>query len=133
MPYIHRLSPDPSTITERFGTNVMNRLFSAASLERLTATYPLSDVLSDVERMLFSELRSGKAVTSYRQALQRSYIGALTTYFTTAAPTKAARADVLYALRRLHKRLAAGGGVNQATRSHFAALADLIDRALVIK
>lgn len=133
VPYIHRLSPDPSTITERFGTNVMNRLFSAASLERLTATYPLSDVLSDVERMLFSELRSGKAVTSYRQALQRSYIGALTTYFTTAAPTKAARADVLYALKNLRKRLTSNAGADRATRAHFASLADLIDRALVIK
>ncbi|MDY4059763.1 MAG: zinc-dependent metalloprotease, partial [Alloprevotella sp.] len=133
VPYIHRLAPNPSTITERFGVNVTSRLFSATALETPTATYPLSDILSDVERMLFSELRSGKAVSPYRQALQRTYVGALTSYFTTAAPTKAARADVLYALRRLHKRLAAGGGANQATRSHFAALADLIDRALVIK
>ena len=133
VPYIHRLAPNPSAVTERFGVNVTSRLFSATALETPTATYPLSDILSDVERMLFSELRSGKAVSPYRQALQRTYVGALTTYFATAAPTKAARADVLYALRRLHKRLAAGGGANQATRSHFAALADLIDRALVIK
>lgn len=125
--YMGRITPDKQRITNNFGTTVMNNMLSSALLDRLTRTYPATDYLPAVVDDLFAEARSRRLPSEYRQTLQRVAVNQLVNYFNSRKDGQAFPA-VLQQLRRLQTQLHAAAAV-----PHFAALADKIDRALVVK
>lgn len=133
LPYISRITPRPQQVTANVGSQLVRRLARLAQLESMTDTYPAPDYLADLTDMLFRETAARAAVTAYRQTLQREYVATLAAAFREAAATSPARAAVLSTLRTLRTRLGSATAPDAATRQHYAALADLIDRTLVIK
>jgi len=127
LPYINRLMPDAQAQTIKVGERMTAYIFSSTILNRLTATYPAEDYLPTMVKALFSEAQTGAKPSPYRQALQREAVSRLISYFSSNRDT-AAYAVVLSQLKKLQTQLHAASGI-----AHFAALADVIDRALVIK
>lgn len=125
--YINRLYPDAQAYLNNIGRRVVSNMVSGSLLNRLTTTYPVSDYLPSLVNKVFCEAVNGKKPSSYRAALQREVINGLTNYYTNNRSSETS-AVVLEQLRRLqslcHKAHA---------ESHYAALADIIDRALVVK
>ncbi|WP_179008809.1 zinc-dependent metalloprotease [Winogradskyella forsetii] len=59
----------------------LNNIMSLGKMQRLTeahtydsASYSLTDMMSDLRKGVWSELRSGKSIDTYRRNLQRAYI-----------------------------------------------------------
>jgi hypothetical protein len=63
--------------------NVLNRIFSTRTLSKLldaeaiqgTATYQVTELLTDLKKGIWSELAARKPIDIYRRNLQKSYIG----------------------------------------------------------
>lgn len=125
--YINRLLPDAQTYINNYGRRMVSSMVSGLLLKRLTATYPVSDYLPAVIKKLFVEARTGKTLSSYRAALQRQVVVDLTNYYTNNRGDEVS-AEVLTQLRALQRICRAA-----QAKPHYAALADIIDRALAIK
>ena len=73
---------------------ILNSLLSAARLNRLAActnrfgkhTYQMDDMLNDVKKGVWSELKTKKAIDGYRRNLQKAYVEALINLINPAAP-----------------------------------------------
>lgn len=122
-PYMNRITPDVQSVADKFGQSVLGSMLSSNVLERLTATYPPEDYLSAVIRSVFG----GASLTPYRRNLQREAVADLIEYFNTRKEGRAFPV-VLQQLRLLQRQFHAAG-----EQPHFAALADKVDRALVVK
>lgn len=131
--YMNRLSPDPQSLTIRFGNNVLSRIVTAYKLEHLNAEYPVEDYLSDLQRMVFGELPSGANVSPYRRALQATFVASLTSYLQRSTPVSSARPAVLLTLQDLLQRLSRATAADKATKGHYASLHDVVKRALEVK
>lgn len=126
-PYMKRITPDAQKQINAFGQRMANAMVSAKLLERLTDTYPASEYLPDLTQSLFSEARTGSKPSEYRCALQRTVATALIDRFKNgkgAAYYPVVLEQLLHLQRQCHAA---------SSQPHFAALADLIDRALAIK
>ena len=97
-------------------------------LNRLTETYPASQYVPAVINALFSELATSKQPSAYRRALQMSAVKALTSYYPAYSGRSESAAVVLQQLKQLQRKCHAA-----SSQVHYAALADMIDRALVVK
>lgn len=122
--YMKRISPNPSSVTERLGTDVTVTMFAPATLGRLTDTYPVEEYLPELVGRLFS--RSAR-LTPYRKALQRNAVRILTECFENERG-RVFYPEVLKQLKRIQSLCKAS-----SADAHYAALADMIDRTLVIK
>lgn len=125
-PYMLRIMPNPQIFVERLGTKVLGSMLSSAVLDRMTATYPVDEYLPRVYDYLFSEVSNNAQPSSYRKALQRYAVSRLLSIFNTSQQ-KPYYPVVLKQLKMLQTRFKAASG-----QSHFAALADLIERDLAI-
>ncbi len=125
--YVGRIYADKRNVTESVGRLVVGAMLSQKVLDRLRPVYPADEYLPDVVSRLFSEASSGSKPTLYRMQLQKTAVNSLVSYFTGAKGGKA-RATVLAQLKRLQRMCKAA-----SAQPHFAALADTIDRALVVK
>lgn len=125
--YMNRLTPKVQNVVNNFGSLMMRGMLSPTLLDRLTDTYPVQDYLPAVVSRVFVETRTGKLPSAYRQNLQRETVSLLLTYFTSRKEGQ----SFPIVLQQLHR-------IRQSLRSveampHYAALADKIDRALVVK
>ena len=125
--YMNRLTPKMQNVVNNFGSLMMRGMLSPALLDRLTDTYPIQDYLPAVVSRVFVETRTGKLPSAYRQNLQRETVSLLLTYFTSRKEGQSFPI-VLQQLRRVRQSLR-----SVEAMPHYAALADRIDRALVVK
>ena len=127
--FVSRLSPNPEKVAASVGKSVVAPLFSSSLLERLTATYPASEYLPTVTKRLFRSLYAGSTSepTSYERTLQRIAVDQLITTFQRGNKSDV-YGTVLLQLRQLQKKCSA-----VPSSAHYAALADMIARALVVK
>lgn len=126
--YVQRIAPNPQAFLNKIGGNVVNSMLSTGLLNRLTDTYPASQYVPAVINALFSELATGKQPSAYRRALQMSAVKALTSYYPAYSGRSESAAVVLQQLKQLQRKCHAA-----SSQAHYAALADMIDRALVVK
>jgi len=81
-----RTGANPLTVIGNMQDNVLNRLFSANTLNKLITaeatlnqnTYRMTDLFSDVKKGVWSELAARKPIDVYRRNLQKSYVNVLT-------------------------------------------------------
>lgn len=126
--YVQRIAPNPQAFLNKIGGNVVNSMLSTGLLNRLTETYPASQYVPAVINALFSELATSKQPSAYRRALQMSAVKALTSYYPAYSGRSESAAVVLQQLKQLQRKCHAA-----SSQAHYAALADMIDRALVVK
>ena len=131
--YMLRLTPRPEDFTASLGSAVITSMTGLYKLENLTPEYPVTEYLNDITEELFGTAR-GSNPTPYVCNLQKAYVSRLCGNFSVASQVQNSRshAAILATLNSLKKRLATLGG-NAETRAHYAALADQIERTLVIK
>ena len=122
--YANRLMPDIQSYLNRIGTRLVSSMVEDHLINRLTSTYPVNDYLPALVKAVFA---STDAKDSYSQALQRTVVEELISYF-KSKPNRPATGVVLQQLRSLQHLCNA-----RQANPHFAALADMIDRALVVK
>ena len=80
-----RTGSNPLTVIGNIQDNVLNRLFSANTLNKLinaeatlnANAYRMSDLFSDVKKGVWSELATRKPIDVYRRNLQKSYVNVL--------------------------------------------------------
>ena len=132
VPFIDRIESTPEVILERFGRRMVGVL--TGKLDDLNPNYPISEYLPELTGMIFKELQSGKAVTSYRRCLQRKLVDDLTGTFSSDKAGKGSDklAFVLLTLKDLQKKTKAASATaaDAMTRAHYTQLADQIERAL---
>lgn len=126
--YVQRIAPNPQAFLNKIGGNVVSSMLSTGLLNRLTETYPASQYVPAVINALFSELATSKQPSAYRRALQMSAVKALTSYYPAYSGRSESAAVVLQQLKQLQRKCHAA-----SSHAHYAALADMIDRALVVK
>lgn len=131
--YMLRLTPNPENMTSQIGKAVVRQMAGYYKLENLTPEYPVAEYLNDITEALFGPTR-GNAPTPYVRDLQSAYVHTLCQNFNTTRQLQGAKshAATLAMLSHLKKRLATMGS-DADTRAHYAALADLIERAIVVK
>lgn len=125
--YMDRIGSDKQNLTSRLGRSIVASMLSDGVLDRLRPVYPAEEYLPEVVTRIFTEAASAQKPSAYRMELQKSAVTALVSYFKTNKSGKA-YATVLQQLRRLQRLCNAA-----SAQPHFAALADTIDRALVVK
>ena len=125
--YMNRLLPDAQGALCRVGERVLANMLSARVLNRLTTTYPVEEYLPALLQNLFAEAKSGTKPSVYRSEMQRVAVQSLIVYYQQQKRGKA-YPEVLAQLRLLQRQCNATD-----SQPHFAALADLINRALAIK
>ena len=125
--YMNRLTPNPDALAEHLGAQIVSSMLSVGVLNRLTSTYPVEEYLPDVMERIFAEAVNKTNPSSYRKAIQRTAISRLIEAF------RQTHQSSIYPI--VYKELVHLQKVCKSASSnpHFAALADVIDRALVIK
>ena len=86
---------NPLTIIGNIQDNVLNRLFSASTLNKLinaeTAignnAYKMTDLFGDMKKGIWSELSTRKTIDVYRRNLQKSYVNVLSNLLNPAEVT----------------------------------------------
>lgn len=127
VPYMDRITPNTQAYINQWGSRLMNVLSSASMLNRLTSTYPVSDYLPALVSATFTELSNGTKPSSYRMALQRLLVDNMIAYYNANKPSSASGV-VLQQLRKLQHQCSTA-----SSDAHYAALSDVINRALVVK
>ncbi len=127
--YAKSLASDPRDLTLELATYGAQLLVSRIS--QLNALYPAEDYLTDIVRLSFTEAQSGAKVTKYRETLQNTMVNSLISAF--GAQSGSNRGNILQALKDIQKKAQSYAGSDAHTKAHYANLADLIARTLVIK
>lgn len=128
MSYARRLTANPQELTNNVGktviTNMMNRL------ESLNELYTPQAYLTDLTKMVFTELDNNKKVTPYRISLQNNMYLHLSRAYGNGNQT--VRPAVLYTLQQLERKTksAAKSAPDAESRAHWASLHDQIGRLL---
>ncbi len=131
MSYAKRLITDPqylsSSIGEPIMTMMMDRLFE------LNELYSAQLYLFDLSKLVFAELNTGRKISSYRMALQKSMLSSLISI--NNSNNNVVRPAVLYTLQQLQKKakVAAASATDTESRAHYAYIYDQIGRQLVWK
>ena len=128
--YAGRLSSKPQTLTTGVGQSVLSNMMNR--LPSLNDLYKPQAYLTDLTKMVFTELDSGKKVTPYRMALQNTMYEHLRRYYDG---DETVRPAVLYTLQQLEKKTktAAQNAPDAESRAHWASLYDQIGRLLTWK
>lgn len=95
--YANRLMPDIQSYLNRIGARLVSSMVEDHLINRLTSTYPVNDYLPVLVKAVFA---STDAKDSYSQALQRTVVEALISYF-KSKPNRPATGVVLQQLRSL--------------------------------
>lgn len=122
--YMNRLVPDVQAYSNSLGEKLVDRMLSVDLLRGLTDTYSIEEYLNDFCKAMFKEADLRKTPDSYRSALQRVAVRKLIAYSKATSDN----AEVLYMLKKLQKKFHGLSNI-----PHFAALADQLDRALIVK
>lgn len=130
--------------------NVINNLLSASRLNRMvnaterygkTKTYPVADMMNDLQKMVWQELYSGAATTEIRRGLQKAYVDALITLISTASMPPSQTQGVNYKLsdavsvakgqlKSLRAQMLKASSGDKMTTYHYEDLAARIKTAL---
>ena len=95
--------------------------------------YPAQQYIDDIVRLSFSEL-SGQKVSLSRQPLQSNIVNRLIGFWQAeGVNVNAYKGAIQQALQSLSRRAKAYAGSDKESKNFYTALADRIDRALVIK
>ncbi len=129
--YARRLNSNPQNLTNYVGetvvTNLMNRL------DALNDLYKPQAFLSDLTKLVFTELDNRKTVTPYRRALQNTMFTRLSLAYNSG--NQESRPAVLYTLQQLERKTktAKENAADAESRAHWASLYDQIGRLLTWK
>ena len=125
--YANRLTSKPQTLTTGVGQSVLSNMMNR--LPSLNDLYKPQAYLTDLTKMVFTELDSGKKVTPYRMALQNTMYEHLRRYYDG---DETVRPAVLYTLQQLEKKTksASQSAPDAESRAHWANLYDQIGRLL---
>lgn len=129
--YAKRLAADSQMLTNSIGesavTSLMNRL------DALNELYKPQQYLSDLSKLVFTELDNNKKVTPYRIALQNNMLMHLGRAFGNG--NQKIHPAVLYTLQQLQKKskAASSSAPDSESRAHWASIYDQIGRLLVWK
>ena len=127
--YLNRYSPDPHSMSRSIAQNLIASLAASATLARLNKEYPISEFLPDLTKMVFCNLYKSRALNEYHEAIQNEYVDILIKDLKDASTDAKVRGAVLKTLKDVRRKIQP----LEASSAHYANLADLIDRALVIK
>ena len=129
--YAKRLATNPQSLTNAIGesavTGLMNRL------DALNELYKPQQYLTDLSKLVFTELDNNKKVTPYRIALQNNMLLHLGRAFGNG--NQDIHPAVLYTLQQLQKKtkVASASAPDAESRAHWASIYDQIGRLLVWK
>ncbi|MBR4644709.1 MAG: zinc-dependent metalloprotease [Bacteroidaceae bacterium] len=129
--YAKRLTTDPQLLTNYIGEVVVTRLMDR--LDMLNNLYTPQQYLTDLSKLVFTELDNNKKVTSYRIALQNNMLFHLGRAFGNG--NQEIHPAVLYTLQQLQKKAkaASASAPDAESRAHWASVYDQIGRLLVWK
>ena len=129
--YAKRLTNNPQSLTNYVGqsavTSLMNRL------DVLNDLYTPQQYLTDLTKLVFTELDNNKKVTPYRTALQNNMLFHLGRAFNNG--NQKIHPAVLYTLQQLQKKskAASTSAPDAESRAHWGSIYDQIGRLLVWK
>ena len=126
--YAKRLSQDPQELTTRVGQSVVSNMMTR--LYYLNELYKPQAYLTDLTKLIFTELNNNKKVTPYRMALQNTMFSYLRSEYNSADQN--IRPAVLYTLQQLERKTKAASqnAPDAESRAHWASLYDQIGRLL---
>jgi hypothetical protein len=129
--YAKRLTTDPQYLTNSIGETAVSMLMNR--LDALNDLYSPQQYLTDLSKLVFTELDSNKKVTPYRIALQNNMLFHLGRAFGNG--NQKIHPAVLYTLQQLQKKskIASGAAPDAESRAHWASIYDQIGRLLVWK
>lgn len=129
--YAKRLTSDPQSLTNGVGETVVSLLMNR--VYELNDLYTPLQYLTDLSKLVFTELDNNKKVTPYRKALQNVMVNYyLRSDFNYRNPNQAA---ILYTLQQLQKKskAASTSAPDAESRAHWASVYDQIGRILTWK
>lgn len=131
MSYARRIAADPQKLTIGMGTHVITLLMNR--LDYLNELYSPQAYLTDLTKLVFSEVYSGKKVSPYRMAIQNEMLSHLMRAHGNS--NKDIQPAVLYTLRQLEtlSRKAGQTASDLESRAHWQHIYDQIGRELVWK
>lgn len=131
MSYARRIAADPQKLTIGMGTHVITLLMNR--LDYLNELYSPQAYLTDLAKLVFSEVYSGKKVSPYRMAIQNEMLNHLMRAHGNS--NKDIQPAVLYTLRQLEtlSRKAGQTASDLESRAHWQHIYDQIGRELVWK
>ena len=129
--YAKRLTSDPQFLTNGIGETAVSMLMNR--LDELNNLYTPQQYLSDLSKLIFTELDNNKKVTPYRIALQNNMLMNLGRAFGNGNQKN--HPAVLYTLQQLQKKskVASTSAPDAESRAHWASIYDQIGRMLVWK
>jgi hypothetical protein len=140
VPYIWDVTDSPDSYLYRLVDNVVSasNLLSLQKLARLGqfalydgANYKPEEYLSDLQKMVFTELGKGAKVDSYRRHLQARYVSAALSAVTADSAVNADGRDLLVGqLMQIQKKAAKAKSSDPATQAHWQTLSSRIEAAL---
>lgn len=83
-----------TTINRLLGTSTLTKLISAEALDGASA-YKITDLFSDLNGSIFTELKSNQAIDVYRRNLQKLYVDKLISIIKPATPATTATNAIL--------------------------------------
>ena len=140
VPYIWDVTDSPDSYLYRLVDNVVSsgNLLSLQKIARLGqfalydgANYKPEEYLSDLQKMVFTELGKGSKVDSYRRHLQARYVSAALSAVTGDSAVNADGRDLLVGqLMQIQKKAARAKSSDPATQAHWQTLSSRIEAAL---
>ncbi len=127
--YAKSMEADTRDLTTSIAVSVASLLTSR--IDYLNELYTAPEYLSDLQRLAFSELGGGK-VSLYRQTLQRSIVNNLIAQWQNGS-VSSEKGSIQQTLQTISRRAKAYSGSDKESKGFYTAIADRIDRALVIK
>ena len=129
--YAKRLVTDPQHLSTSIGESVM--LMMMNRVYELNELYTAQQYLTDLSKLVFTELNAGRKVSPYRMALQKSMLSSLIAF--NNSNNRVVRPAVLYTLQQLQKKakVAAASAADAESRAHYTFIYDQIGRQLVWK
>lgn len=97
--------------------------------DRDAANYSADEYLTDLYKMVFTELDSNAKVSTYRRYVQRAYVNTALAQL-KGAKTSDARALLLAQVLKIQKKAQANTSSNAVTKAHWTDLASIITEAL---
>ena len=138
--YIWDVTDSPDSYLYRLVDNVVSssNLLSLQKIARLGqfalydgANYKPEEYLSDLQKMVFTELGKGSKVDSYRRHLQARYVSAALSAVTGDSAVNADGRDLLVGqLMQIQKKAARAKSSDPATQAHWQTLSSRIEAAL---
>ena len=140
VPYIFTLTDTPDKYLYPLVNNVLTTgtLLSLDRMDRMDqfaqadgSNYSAQEYLQDLHGMIFSELEKGGKVSPYRRYLQNRFVSqALDAVNAERSKTSVSRALLLGELSAIQKKAAKGKGPDEATKAHWNAIAQQIEKGL---